>query len=223
MEMLEITAEELNRHLEEQWRHGFKIGKLQAAIGNSRVRTFVDLGLPSGTLWATCNVGATRPEECGSYFAWGETEQKPSYDSDYYHLNPINNNPGKYSFYNQKFILDPCDDAATVNWKEGWRMPTDIEFKELLDSCSNEWTERNGMYGRMFTRNGNSIFLPAAGHYNGHSRYGNRESACYWSSSFNMDRDDRAWGIYFDSNKCCRYSYDLWEGYSVRPVCSPRK
>lgn len=136
---------------------------------------WVDLGLPSGTLWATCNVGASAPEEYGDFFAWGETDPEPKdyydwgsykwcygsykkltkycYDSDY----------GYNDFYDNKRILDPEDDAAYVNWGPQWRMPTVNQLVELKDNCTWKKTTRNGVVGCQVTGpNGNTLFLPFA-------------------------------------------------------------
>ena len=133
---------------------------------------WVDMGLPSGTLWATCNVGASCPEEYGDYFAWGETESKEVYNwSTYKWLNDSDGTMIKYctqSDYgtiDNKTELDPEDDAAYVNWGPSWRMPTLEQIDELINNCSSQWTTQNGVNGRLFTGpNGNSLFLPAAGY-----------------------------------------------------------
>ncbi len=112
---------------------------------------YVDLGLPSGTLWATCNIGATKPEEFGDYFAWGETEPKEVYDwSTYKYAKALGPNKldslTKYCLSSDYGIIDglssllPDDDAATVNWGKEWRMPTEIEVKELVEECYWVWT-----------------------------------------------------------------------------------
>ncbi len=136
---------------------------------------WVDLGLPSGTLWATMNVGASAPEEYGDYFAWGETAPKDVYSwSTYKWCN--NGSPtaltkyctqssyGYNGFVDNKTELDPEDDAAYVNWGSSWRMPTIEQQRELYENCSSVMTTINGVNGRLFTGpNGNTLFLPAAG------------------------------------------------------------
>ena len=120
----------------------------------------IDLGLPSGTKWASCNVGATRPEEYGGYYAWGETEEKEIY------------NDSTYKYYqNGDYVNIGTDisgteyDVAHVKWGDKWCMPTSDDFTELIDNCTSELTTYNGVNGCKFTSkiNGNSIFLPAAG------------------------------------------------------------
>ena len=133
---------------------------------------YVDLGLPSGTLWATCNVGATKPEEYGDYFAWGETQPKETYNwSTYKWCRGSSDTQTKYctdSYYgtvDNKTTLDLSDDAARANWGGSWRMPTTEEQQELINNCTWTWTTQNGVNGYKVTSksNGNSIFLPAAG------------------------------------------------------------
>ena len=191
---------------------------------------YVDLGLPSGLKWATCNVGANSPEESGDYFAWGEVEPKTTYNwSTYKYCVDNYDNLTKYcslssygnnGFTDSKTVLDPEDDAAAVNWGGAWRMPTYEEMCELIDECTWTWTTQNGVYGRKVTGpNGNSIFLPAAGcmynsdlHYAGSYGY-------YWSSSLSADGPSGAYGVDFDSVYVYRGSYFRYGGRSVRPVC----
>jgi hypothetical protein len=129
----------------------------------------VDLGLPSGTLWATCNVGANAPEEFGHQFAWGETAPKETYNWYTYKwcedglLTKYCNNSSDGTVDN-KIELDPEDDAAYVNWGPSWRMPTVEQLVELYSNCTQQWTELNGVKGILVTGpNGNSIFLPLGG------------------------------------------------------------
>lgn len=189
---------------------------------------FVDLGLPSGTRWATCNVGANTPEEYGDYFAWGETEPKENYNwstyryGDYDALTKYCNNAeyGNNGFTDELTILEASDDAATANWGAGWRMPTREEMRELFDNCTHEWTTQNGVNGRKFTGpNGNSIFLPAAGYREGSDLYGAGSIGCYWSSSLDASYPRSAWGLNFDSDGCITDDGNRLGGLSVRPVC----
>ena len=160
---------------------------------------YVDLGLPSGTLWATCNVGANSPEEYGDYFAWGETAPKDVYSWSTYQYYD-GGNLTKYTGSDGLTTLLPEDDAATANWGDDWRMPAKEEWQELLDNTTNKWTTQNGVNGRLFTgSNGNSLFLPAAGfrwddalNYAGSYGY-------YWSSWLGTGSPGLAWGFYFDS------------------------
>ena len=135
---------------------------------------WVDLGLPSGTLWATCNVGANSPEDYGEYFAWGETAPKGTYYwSNYKWCKGSYTTLTKYctvavygynEFVDNKTELDPQDDAAYVNCGPLWRTPTKAQIDELRDKCTWLWTTQNGVNGGLVTGpNGASLFLPAAG------------------------------------------------------------
>lgn len=141
----------------------------------------VDLGLPSGTKWASCNVGATKPEEYGGYYAWGETEEK-----DYYDLNTYIHCDGtKETCHNLGEISGTEYDVASMKWGGEWCIPTKDDFQELLDNCTIETTELNNVLGCMFISkvNGNRIFLPAAGQRwkDYYSRVG--EHCHYWTST----------------------------------------
>ena len=168
---------------------------------------YVDLGLPSGTLWATCNVGATAPEEYGDYFAWGETEPKDMYNwSTYKWCNSSYNTLTKYctnSSYgtvDNKTELDPEDDAAYVNWGENWRMPTYDQQTELRTKCTWTWTTQNGMNGRLVTGpNGNTLFLPAAGSRYDSSLYNAGSNGSYWSRTLYSGYPSNAYIVGFDS------------------------
>jgi len=133
---------------------------------------WVDLGLPSGTIWATRNVGASSPEEYGDYFAWGETEPKSEYSWISYKWAMSDTTLTKYcsysddgynGFVDNKTELDPSDDAACAHYPGG-RMPSQEQINELIENCTWQWTQRNGVNGQLVTGpNGNTMFLPAAG------------------------------------------------------------
>ena len=194
---------------------------------------YVDLGLPSGTLWATCNVGADSPEGYGDYFAWGETQPKVTYYwTNYQYCNGNNNTLTKYcnnssfgynGFTDNLTILEPGDDAATANWGSSWRMPTEEEWHELYNNTTNIWTTQNGVDGRLFTAaNGNTLFLPAAGYRSGASL--SSSVGDYWSSSLYLDNPTRAWELNFSLDSCSLSSYGHRKlGLSVRAVCSFRQ
>ena len=159
---------------------------------------YVDLGLPSGTLWATCNVGADSPEEYGDYFAWGEIEPKESYTWETYKWCEgtaetltkycVNSEYGYKGFTDGKTELDPEDDAATVNMGAAWRMPSAEQTKELIDNCSHEWTQLNGVNGFLVTGpNGSQIFLPAAGNRWQENLFGVGSLFYYWHNAFYPD------------------------------------
>ena len=188
---------------------------------------YVDLGL--SVKWATCNVGANSPEEYGDYFAWGETLPKYSYDWDRYNYCYLNNltkyctnkKYGYKKFVDNKITLLLSDDAARYNWGGSWRMPTEAELTELRENCTWTWTNQNGVEGYKVTskKNGNSIFLPAAGYRNGSSLYGAGGYGNYWSSSLDTVSPGNAWYVHFHSGNVGR-SYDYrYYGFTVRPVC----
>lgn len=190
---------------------------------------YVDLGLPSGTLWATCNVGATSPEDYGDYFAWAETEPKSVYnwstykycDGDYDELTKYctRSGYGNNGFTDNLTVLLPEDDAATANWGNGWRMPTENECRELMHNTTHTWTTQNGVNGRRFIgSNGNSIFLPAAGYRWGGELNDAGSRGYYWSQSLYAGSPDDAWYLYFYSDDCNMGSYYRYNGFSVRPV-----
>lgn len=191
---------------------------------------YVDLGLSSGILWATCNVGADKPEDYGNYFAWGETEPKEIYDwksyrygrffNERYELNKYctDSTLGLNGFVDDLTVLEPADDAATANWGVDWRTPTIAEWGELFEIVPNEWATQNGVEGWLFTAsNGNSLFLPAVGYYWEGSF--NEGLGIYWSSSVNVEFPYRAWGFHFntDSSHLCGSS-DRNRGQTVRAV-----
>jgi hypothetical protein len=174
---------------------------------------FVDLGLPSGTLWATMNVGANSPEEYGDYFAWGETTPKDVYNRNTYKwCNGSYDTMTKYctksdygynGFTDGKTELDPEDDAATVNWGEMWRMPSKEQQDELRAECTWQWTTRNGVNGYLVTsnHNGASLFLPAVG-YRLNSELNNSGSwGYYWSRTLDTLHPSTAFYLYFSSDR----------------------
>ena len=169
----------------------------------------VDLGL--SVKWACCNVGATKPEEYGGYYALGETEEKNDYDYDTYKW-------GGYPGY-EKRTLDLEDDVAHVKWGGSWRMPTRGEMYELGRNCTWQWTTLNGVNGyRVTGPNGNSIFLPAAGFRSRTWLYSRGMDGAYWSSSLSNAGSKYAYGLAFDFAGHGCYSYGGVDGYSVRPV-----
>jgi len=171
---------------------------------------FVDLGLPSGLKWATCNVGATTPEDYGNYYAWGETTTKTSYTLQ---------NSVTFGLYMGDISGNATYDAARANWGSTWRMPTKAEMEELRDNCTWIWTSQNGVNGcRVTGPNGNSIFLPAAGHCDGSLREYVGGYGYYWSSTPYTTTVD-AYGLSF----CSAYHHVNWgngryDGRTVRPV-----
>ena len=193
-----------------------------------KISEYVDLGL--SVKWATCNVGATTPEEYGDYFAWGETQPKDCYVwSTYKYCNGSRNTMTKYCIdpdygtVDNKTTLELTDDAARVNWGGKWRMPTKAEYDELMNTtnCTWTWTTQNGVKGYKVTskKNGNSIFLPAAGYRYVYGLYYAGSYGYYWSSSLNTSYSGDAYGVYFNSDRVGWDSNYRYYGHSVRAVC----
>ena len=186
---------------------------------------WVDLGLPSGLLWASCNLGATTPEEYGYYYAWGETQTKSEYSWANYIYGDYNSWTGTYTMYkyntaesygtvDNMTTLEASDDVATAVLGSGARIPTKAEWQELLDNTTAEWTTVDNVIngpinGRKFTAaNGSSLFLPAAGYRDGSSLYDDGSVGYYWSSSLLVSNPINAWGMYF-------YSHGQGVDYSI--------
>ena len=212
------------------------IGYSREVSFTTRTRTYmdgyeyVDLGL--SVKWASHNIGATRPEDYGDYFAWGETEPKEIYNwSTYKHCNGSEttltkyNTKSSYGTVDNKTTLSAIDDAATVNWGGSWRMPTYEEFHELIEQCTWYPATQNGIDGCLMISksNGNSIFLPFAGDYSYNSHDWERIIGHYWSSSLRtVDLDDSryAWYMSVASHGVGLIAWnDRTMGLPVRPVC----
>lgn len=217
---------------------------------NNDTVQWIDLGLPSGVLWADRNVGSSSPEGYGLYFAWGETCSKSVYSDTTYkfytdttNFNSTNNvfceerydtitkyctNPcyGRNGFVDSLTTLQPEDDAATSNWGNGARTPTFAEWQELQNNCicamaTQKNKNREDVRGYLFTgRNGNTLFIPAAGYYRGKKPFGKGHCGVYWSSSLNTDFPDGAYFFYFYSRGGYMYNPCRVDGFSVRPVRS---
>ena len=192
---------------------------------------YVNLGLPSGTKWATCNIGASKPEEYGGYYAWGETSTKSDYYWDTYKYGYDWNKLTKYctdsyygkdGFIDNKTELDLDDDVAHKQWGGHWRMPSKEQFEELLSNTTSQWVTVNGKEGSLFTAsNGNSIFLPAAGVRDDTSRYDEGSYGGYWSRTLHADGPASAYGLYFYSDSVFVGDYGRGRRYygpTVRPV-----
>ena len=206
------------------------INTLAAAMGDvDPGYEYVDLGLPSGTLWATCNVGANSPEEYGDYFAWGETEPKNDYSWSTYKYSKGSKTTltkycsmSSYGTVDNKEVLEPSDDAATVNWGSNWQIPSTEQLRELynINYTTTTWTTLNGKYGRKITSksNGNSIFLPAAGYCSGTSLNDAGSFGYYWSPRKNSIYSYEAYYLDFDSSYIDDSKDYRYYGRSVRPV-----
>ena len=171
---------------------------------------YVDLGLPSGTLWATCNVGASKPEDYGNYYAWGETNTKQKFSQNTYRFY-VKRFFGTGEYINNSKVLELSDDTANQNWGGNWRMPTYTEWMELQEKCIWTWTSQGAHSGYKVTSksNGNTVFLPAAG--------GKQDIPFNPYSFF----PGSAWSVYFNSPDVVKLtnSKERYCGCSVRPVC----
>ncbi len=175
----------------------------------------IDLGLPSGTKWACCNVGASKPEEYGGYYAWGETCTKDQYTYNTYHLR----NGNAYAYVGDD-IANSQYDAANINWGEPWCMPTIGQFQELVNNTTSIITSYNGIAGRSFTgKNGCAIFLPYAGGMRSDDLGKAGREGFYWSSTFCSYGEGNYTASMFQlKNAECQYVGDRGEGNSIRPV-----
>ena len=205
-----------------------KVTCLVTVVGTNG-HEYVDLGLTSGTLWATMNVGASSPSDYGDYFAWGEVSGynngKNSFSwSTYKYCNGSMSSMTKYCIsgsngnVDNKTELELSDDAARHNWGGSWRMPSNAQFKELYSECTWTWTTLDGVSGYRFSskKNANSLFLPAAG-YRSTSLSSAGSNGYYWSRS--LYESSRAYVLDFSSSNIGPSNNDYrYYGQSVRPV-----
>ena len=198
-------------------------------IGTYNGHEYVDLGLPSGTLWATCNIGAKKPDGFGDYYAWGEKTTKSTYDwENYQHCNGRYYRLTKYctdhSYGNDGFTdflteIRASDDVARSSWGIGWRIPSKKQWDELKSNTTVTWTTQNGTNGLLFSAsNGNVLFLPAAGlrYFTGSASVGS--FGFYYSRTLYIKKTDMAWCLRFFSEGCKMSSVSREEGLSIRPV-----
>lgn len=189
---------------------------------------YVDLGLPSGLLWATCNIGADAPENYGNYYAWGEVEPKDEYSLE------------NYLYYQNGAYIDlgPISeteyDAAHHNWAGNWRMPKSSDFAELFANCTVSYTTQNGVVGYKLTskKNQNTLFFPACGLYNGTEQKYSTSDGYYYSASRVSGTKDKVYSFYFyKTYEYVSYGDNPWKtghnekssssrylGYCIRPV-----
>ncbi|MBQ7663715.1 MAG: hypothetical protein IJS43_00640 [Bacteroidaceae bacterium] len=189
---------------------------------------YVDLGLPSGTKWADCNIGASSPTDYGVYLAWGETSVKNNYNwntykygNDYGKLTKYCTRPdyGKNGLDDNKTELDLDDDVAHTQWGGKWRMPSKAQIEELIANTNSQWTTIKGVNGYLFkATNGNSIFLPAAGYRSGTSLDCAGSGGYYWSRTLNADYPYYAYNLGFSSGYMYVNGYNRYYGRTVRPV-----
>ncbi len=189
--------------------------------------SYVDLGLESGIMWATYNIGAIEPTEYGDYYAWGETQTKKVYDWSTYKWSNDDTDTSLTKYCNlpyygevdNKLYLEASDDVTTVKLGSDWRMPTSEEFDELIENCQSIWCLHIGVFGRKFIgKNGNMIFLPASGFISGDESYFKQESAYYFSSS--LQDFDFAYILNFNNRGIEKNISSLVSGYTI---CGVRK
>lgn len=234
-----ILAVEMKNAAEEPVEEECKGGNTYSSVHNHKETSaktsgmingheFVDLGLPSGLKWATCNVGAATPEEYGDHYAWGEVKTKRVYDIDSYvyaqkravfFLEYLYGKPIRYSYNDIGLDIKGTQyDVARKKWGGSWRIPTIEEFQELIDNCVWEWKIKSGNEGYWLTskKNGNGIFLPASGmRYDSSFDCANEEGK-YWSATL-FDEYDANF-LFFDVEEYeCTIGGRLY-GHSVRPV-----
>lgn len=187
----------------------------------NRRMNFVDLGLTSGNLWATCNLGASKPEEFGNYYAWGELTTKESYTWDNYKFG-VENDPTKYDDYQEQAVLDYCDDVIYVKYgtldvdsEYLFQMPDFSDFQELITECT--WTAEqvNGVSGYRISKNNKSIFMPITGTIYGTQIY--EDSFGYWSCQYGND-DNSALALAHDNQDAYIYPWTRVDGMPVRGV-----
>ena len=179
-----------------------------------------------GPYWATCNVGASKPEEYGLYFWWGDTVgHEGDWYFDYWHCPTVKESESELrslGYIDSSGNLAPAHDAARAHLGAPWRMPTGAEFDDLISKCDSFWTTRNGVNGRLFTGKGayasKSIFLPAAGYGLGSYLNYLGSNGYYWSSTPLSDFTYDAWFLSFLSDNFCRLGNYRYGGQSVRPV-----
>ena len=218
-------------------------GKVSASAAFTATITEEDLGgvqlWENGPYWAECNVGATKPEEFGYYFWWGDTvgykrENDAWVATDGLTSNFLfdDDNTPTYGKSNSELLsagyidstgnLVAAHDAAMAHFGSPWRMPTDAEIVALISNCTWTWTTKNGVNGYIVRGQGdyasNSIFLPAAGHGYGSDLSSAGSDGRYWSATPDSDYSSRAWGLLFNSDYFYRYYSGRYGGQSVRPV-----
>ena len=191
----------------------------------------VDLVLPSGNLWAQCNLGGSYIEEYANYYAWGETYPKSNYTwGTYKWCNGSETTLTKYNSLAESgkvdniSVLESSDDAASQYLNEKWHIPSYADFAELIDpeNCTWTWTTKSGVAGYQVksTRNNNFIFLPAAGVYAGSSLLSSGECCYYWASNVSSYYPEKALFLNADNTGDINLDYvvDRYYGLPIRPV-----
>lgn len=193
---------------------------------------YIDLGLPNGVVWATCNLGANEPEEHGLYIQWGNAELPKVLNPDYSPLNMPFYSNGLLTKYNtqsqcgavdNRVVLHDLNDAASRNWSTRWHIPTKENFKELIIHCTWEWKQQKGVNGYLVTSkiNGNSLFFPTTGLSMAKSIKDANTTGCYWTSSLHVNEPLGAWGLDFSERQSgmdMLYRVPRFIGMAIRPV-----
>ena len=223
-----------NKNKEKGWNEIAKLlEQLKATAGTNEDVEYVDLGLPSGNLWAKCNLGASAPEQYGDYYAWGETTPKQEYtypNHKWYKEGAPSLGFTKYNNEDGKLTLEDEDDAVIQNLGNGWRTPTLADFRELTNQklTTIKETTLNGVAGYQITskKNGNSIFIPFAGFKSNSAP--KKEIAADQSVAVCMTNQRRiddqvfnCWTFAFEQDRIRRYGKRRPDGISVRPVKGP--
>ena len=198
---------------------------------DTAVAVWVDMGLPSGLMWASCNLGANTPEEYGNYYAWGEVQPKETYDWRSYRYCTVDgegnlqtltkyNTSSTYGAIDNRNILEAMDDAATAVLGSGARIPTADEWRELIDNTTQEWTTENSVNGLKFTAtNGNTLFLPAAGRHGSTGLDYAGMHGLYWSSTLHTSDPRYARRFLFNADSVSLRTYcRRFNGPAVRAV-----
>ena len=199
---------------------------------NNNGFNFVDFGLPSGTLWATANVGASKPSDYGLYFQWGDVKgytpdhvglnkDKKAFVWDDYKLSINGSNENFSKYKTPGAILDLEDDAAHVNMGGDWHMPSPEQIQELIDNTTSTWTKQDGVNGRLFTSKkdvSKTIFIPAAGYAWSGSLYDSGSHGYVWSSMLGTSIVRNGQNLYFNSSNVGLYGDNRLYGFSVRGV-----
>lgn len=193
---------------------------------------YVDLGL--SVKWATCNIGADKPEEHGEYFSWGETENKRINNWETYTFtegdkNEIskycsNSQYGWHELADSLSALEPDDDVAHKKWGGNWRIPTKAEMKELLDNCTWTWTTRNDINGYLVTGKkpgytDRSIFIPVTGAYDNGKLFGSKDHGHYWSRDCGTVYPADAYTLELSVREASVGMISRCQSIAVRPVC----
>lgn len=179
---------------------------------------YVDLGLLSGTLWATTNVGSSTVEGYGDYYAWGETDTKSNYSQNTYKFGTSSSNLTKYNSTDGLSTLELEDDVAHVLWGGDWHMPTETQMNELINNCTWTWDTIDKINGYTVSGNGNSIFLPAAGYRYNTNLYVVGTLGQYWSSSILRNVASDANLLHFNSSGYRLSNNNRYFGLTIRPV-----